>query len=221
MTIKFTVLPPNGWRQVRLDPQHRGKEAALAAKQLCSAAAGLPSVSQRQLRELMEKPLAQAWDTGTRLLMTSTPDNSDVASIVASYTVGFLPLAVPGGSIEENLAHISSHEMSERAELIDGEKLDVAGCQHPQLGLGVQSASIRYMRNENDEFMPHRVATLRVFLVFGSHLVLATGVTPQIELADVLFQLFAKITSTLRVEDSETQSAEAASSFTEVRAAEE
>ena len=205
MALKFSIVPPVGWKSISVDPARRAEEAremTKAAGAYCSVI-GLPA---DELKDFFNSFLSQAWNAGTRLAMIWAEE----PSLLSSYTLSLIPPPHPGAGKEENLDAIVASAMSDRAELIDKESLNISSYSHPQLGEGVKVSEIRFVRKPDGGYTNVLEATLNIFLLVSQGCLLVTASTPSIEAHDILFELFTKITDSLRVESSPDKDASAA-----------
>lgn len=89
---------------------------------------------------------------------------------------------------------------SEQAELGDGEFMSLQKVNLPKMGTAVQAQSITSLVDDKGDKTDRHVASLRTFIPYGEHVFVVTGATPQIDIADVLFNLFASMTDTVSIE---------------------
>ncbi len=198
MTFEFSVIAPKGWKDIPLDTGSRSGEVKKLVQNV-SPLANVQGFSPRLFQDFFESSLAQAWNTGSRLLIVSCPSQKDEFPLLASYTIGVLPLAIPKGSDEQNFEQLTTIHMNERADLFDGESLDIGSYQHTKLGKGVMIKAIRYARDEDLHPTSRKIATLRIFFIYRNRFIVLTGTTFQVEYADIIFRLFEKITDSVEV----------------------
>lgn len=90
--------------------------------------------------------------------------------------------------------------INEQAELGDGEFMSLQKVNLPKMGTAVQAQSITSLVDDKGDKTNRHVASLRTFIPYGEHVFVVTGATPQIDIADVLFNLFASMTDTVSIE---------------------
>ena len=90
--------------------------------------------------------------------------------------------------------------INEQAELGDGEFMSLQKVNLPKMGTAVQAQSITSLVDDKGDKTNRHVASLRTFIPYGEHVFVVTGTTPQIDIADVLFNLFASMTDTVSIE---------------------
>lgn len=149
-----------------------------------------------QLRRYLAGVYGKAWESGVRYMITLTPDDMGVGNFFASYMVSVLPAASSGEPDDEYDA-IVTMLTNERQILRDGEELSVERLTLPNFPLAVQAPSIRFVVTDEGAVTNHKVAMLRIFIPFDNRVIVVTGITPQIHIADVMFTLFVRITETL------------------------
>lgn len=198
MAFEFKVAAPKGWKQVRLDEDSRSTEVKKIMKNVSPLmrAEGIPP---HLFQDFFDSSLSQVWDTGIRVLIVSQPSNEDAFQLYASFTIGVLPLAVPGADEKQNFEKVISTQMNERTNLFEDETLDISSYQHPQLGEGVEIRSIRYIRAKDMNSHSHKLANLQIFLIYHDRFIVLTGSTFQSEFSDIIFELFEKISNSVEV----------------------
>jgi hypothetical protein len=196
--LGFTLVPPEGWQEIRLDPGHREQQLIMALAPMSSIVPNWVQVYP-QVRRQLAGAYAQAWDGGVRYAIATRPDPIGVANIMATYMVAVLPPADPLN--ESDLDAIQEMLAEEQGSLLQGESQDLSYVNLPYIGKAIQAASVKHLSDGVGNSSDAYVATLRTFIPVRDSVIVATGITPQVDLADVLFQLFAHITSTLQIHD--------------------
>ena len=192
--VELLLIPPDGWREVHLDPQSRGHQIDEAIAPLGRVTADWRRISP-SVRRYLQQAYAQAWQSGIRYVITTQPDPVEIVNIMATFMVAMLPSSTPDGT--NQLDAIVEGLAREQDALEDGERLDLSRTTVKALGPAVQAAGIRFLPDSQGAHTDHMIAELRTFIPWDDYVIVATGVTPQINLSDTLFTLFARITDTL------------------------
>lgn len=190
--LRLSVVPPDGWKQILIDPAHRDATVSEAIGWMRGSAT-VWEKAYPQLRSGMETMFANAWDAGARIAIAPVPQPEDIFRLNAVFTVGAIPFAEPFGSDADNIERVFEQALGERADLLEGESIEVAHAQVDALGDAAQVAEIRRMRSPQGLFMHGMVASLHTYVPFHGRFIVATGASPQVEVAQQLFALFAAI----------------------------
>lgn len=198
-SLHFSLVPPIGWRELAIEPEHRDRQIEESLRGLSQIVPNW-SDAYAMVRRGMVNSYANAWASGIRYAITSVPDDSQPMQIMASYMIAVLPAASPDDA--EVFSAIVSSVEQEREMLTDGESLDVSRVKLPPLGDVIQADDIRYASTGTHALPGKRnamIAGRRLFIPAYGKVFVATGSTPQIEISEVLFELFSRITQTLRI----------------------
>lgn len=195
--IQMSLIPPKGWKELDMSPEHRERQIAEALLPLRSVTAQW-NVVYPQLRRYLAGAYAQAWDSGVRYALTSVHNPQGLTNIIASFMVSIVPSASVSGAVDEELETIAQALLDEKEALLPDESLNLRNINLEGAGRAIQVASIKRVPLESgDDPDAGKIAMLRTFIPFNHKVVLATGVTPQAQLAQILFELFGKITGTI------------------------
>jgi len=194
----ISVIPPDDWHKVDLHPEKRQLQVINALQPLRYQLANWES-AYPMLRNYLLTTMAQAWDTGMRYQITTkhNPATSADSQLIANFTITFLPRATTTGSPAEELDQVLEVLFEEQQQLLDDETLEISRVQLPNMGPALQAARVGYVPTPDGVAKTARIATLRTYIPAGRHIVLAQGTSPQTDIADPLFQIFAAITSSI------------------------
>ena len=192
----FSVVPPIGWKEIQLSPSERESQITQAGRRLREGIPNWQSVYP-SFRRAMALSYSQAWDSGVRYAITSVPEPEEPVQIVASYMIAVLPPASEDGTDE--LSHIEENVLAERDGIEDDERFEASRIQVSNFGDAIQVDDLRHPSDKSDVF----IASRRIFLPVHGKVLMAVGYTPQVQIADVLFELFLRITQTLEIWEEE------------------
>jgi hypothetical protein len=196
--LHLSLVPPHGWREIQLDPKNRERQIRQTLEPLRYLLADWQTIYP-SLRRYLVNSYEQSWQAGIRYAITTVQEPDDPAQIFATFSVSVLPPASPTGEPEDELDSIVCNLTQERDEQQEDGSMTLSAVRTNNLGAGVQAASVEHMRNDNNEILGS-MAMLRTFIPYRNRVILTTGMTPQLDISDVLFELFAHITETVQVE---------------------
>lgn len=208
-----TFVPPRGWKETDLSPKGREKQIDAMVAPLVG------KVAQEQtlipmLREALRTTLRNAWQSGVRYSIATTPETYAPLNVIASYTVAVLPHAAPTGTQADDLETIARSLLDGESEHDphDGDIVELTKVKVPGIGLGVRAVTKLMLSaqasSDHSDATSVPVTTLRTFLPFARGIIVATGTAYQEIYADELVALFDAMTQTLRVVDSSSTSAQ-------------
>lgn len=192
--LRFSLIPPIGWKELDLAPDRREGQISDAIKGLRDVTPDWDTVYP-VLRRQFIGAYEQAWNSGIRYAITTVPDSDQPVQIVATYMIAILPSAGVDG---DELSFIADSLLTERETLSDDESLDIAKVTLGELGTAIQADGVRLVSKKNTKNKAY-MASRRLFIPALGRVVLAIGYTPQTDIKDILFELFSQITQTLQV----------------------
>jgi len=194
----ISVIPPDDWHKVDLHPDKRQLQVLNSLQPLRYQLANWDT-AYPLLRDYLLKTMAQAWETGMRYQISTKydPSVSAASQLMANFTISFLPRATTSGSTEDELDKVLEMLFDEQQQLSDEETLEISRVELPNMGPAVQAARVGYVPTPDGVSKSARIATLRTFIPAGRYTVLAQGTSPQTDIAHVLFQIFAAITTSI------------------------
>ena len=192
------LTPPDGWDEIPLDPKSRNEHITRMLAPLRQVMANGKAL-ERPLHTMIERAYDDAWRSGVRYAITTRPDPQSLFNIMATFMVALLPPSTPDGM--NQLDAIAELLAVEQGSLDDGERLDMASVMLDGFGQAAQAAEIRFVTDAQGNRTDHMIARLRTFIPWEDHVIVTTGITPQVDLADTLFELFARITGTVSVRE--------------------
>ena len=195
--LHISLIPPQGWREILLDPADRERQIRQALEPMKHVIADWREVYPA-LRKYLANSYEQSWKAGVRYAITTELDDASPILVMATFMVSVLPSAVPYGTADEDLDAIVESLLTEREGLPEGDELHMSKTSFNKLGPAVQASSVETVHGQQGKPVG-RLAMLRTFIPCAGKVILATGITPQVELSDTLFELFTRITATLRV----------------------
>lgn len=185
-----------GWEEIHLSPSRRESQIDQAGRGLRDVIPDWQSVYP-SFRRAMALSYSQAWDSGVRYAITSVPEPDEPVQIVASYMIAVLPPASEDGTDE--LAQIEENVLTEREGVRGDEQFEASKIHLKGLGDAIQVDELRRPSDKSDAF----IASRRIFLPAHGKVLMAVGYTPQVQIADVLLELFLRITQTLEIWEEE------------------
>lgn len=185
-----------GWEEFDLSPSRREFQIDRAVRGFRDIIPDWRSVYP-SFRRAMALSYSQAWDSGVRYAITSVPEPEEPVQIVASYMIAVLPPASEDGTDE--LSHIEENVLAEREGVRSDEQFEASKIHLKSLGDAIQVDELRRPSDKNDAF----IASRRIFLPTHGKVLMAVGYTPQVQIAEVLFELFLRITQTLEIWEEE------------------
>lgn len=193
-----SVIPPDDWQKVDLHPDKRQLQVINTLQPLRDQLANW-DVAYPALRNYLLTTMAQAWDTGMRYQITTKQDPavSAQSQLIANFTISFLPRATTTGSIEDELDQVLETLFEEQQQLLADEILEISRIDLQNMGPAIQVARVGYVPTPDGVSKTARIATLRTFIPAGRFTVLAQGISPQTDIAHLLFQIFAAITTSI------------------------
>ena len=195
----ISMVPPQGWHEIEVDPKHREIEIERQLGQLRYVVPSWRTVYPA-LRRYLVKAYADAWKSGVRYAIATDIDPDDAVQVMATFMIAQLPQASVLGDLDDELDAVIETLSSEQAELGDGEFMSLQKVNLPKMGTAVQAQSITSLVDDKGDKTDRHVASLRTFIPYGEHVFVVTGATPQIDIADVLFNWFASMTDTVSIE---------------------
>lgn len=194
----LSLVPPRGWRQVDVSPAGRRREIERQLRQLRHVVPAWREIGP-SLRRYLAGAYEDAWKSGVRLALATDARPDDMVRIMATFMVAMLPPASPLGDMDEELDAVAEGLIAERDGMAEGEALSLGKVSLPGLGDAIQAQSLTALTGPDGVKTDRRVAMLRTFVPFDGHVFVATGMTPQLDVADVMFELFAAVTGTLGI----------------------
>ena len=197
LTISF--IPPAGWERIDVDPDRRDAQLFKVLNPMRNTVANWHEVYPK-VRQGLSNAYEQAWNSGVRLAYTTNPDPRGVDNLMATFMVSIMPSASAFGEIDEELELISETLLEEQEALTDDEVMDLIPVDVPELGRGIQAAAVASARSlTGDGPADTKLVHFRTFIPTAGQVLVTTGVSPQTDVAETLFELFALITSSVRV----------------------
>lgn len=196
-SLRISLIPPEGWSQIMLDPDSRESQIAAMLEPLSHIVAHWDNVYPT-LRRYLIRVYEESWLSGVCYAITTSGSRGGLSKIMATFMVSVLPSANPLGDCEEELESIIETMTNEKESLPAGDELSLSVTRIGELGPAIQVSSIEAIHNSDGNVMG-RMAMLRTFIPYKDKVVLTTGITPQIEIADTLFELFTQISSTMKI----------------------
>lgn len=195
--LRISLVPPHGWKEISLNPADRERQIRQILNPLRHVVADWSEVYP-VLRRCLVASYDQSWKAGVRYAITTDMDGAGAVLVMAAFMVSILPAIIPYSTADEEIDAIVESVSKERESLPEGDEMYLEKTGFKELGPAVSVSSMESVRDDHGKVIGH-FAILRTFIPCGGKIILTTGITPQIELSDTLFQLFTKITATLRV----------------------
>lgn len=98
------------------------------------------------LREALRTTLRNAWQSGVRYSIATTPETYAPLNVIASYTVAVLPHAAPTGTQADDLETIARSLLDGETgpDPRDGDIVELTKVKVPGIGLGVRAATKKH-----------------------------------------------------------------------------
>lgn len=197
--LVISFIPPAGWERVDVDPERRDAQLYKVLNPLRNTVANWHEVYPK-MRQALSSTYEQAWQAGIRMVYTTSPDAHGVENLVATFMIGLTPPASAFGNEQEELDTISEAMMEDQESLGQDDVMNLMPVEVPELGRGIQAAAVASARaitgsGPADAKLVH----FRTFIPVADHVLVTTGISPQVEVADTLFELFALITTSVRI----------------------
>lgn len=197
--FNLMFLPPSSWVEIAVDSARREVQIAALMKTLKKV---LPRVddSYAVLRRSIVSLFAQAWRSGVRYAIMPRVRLDGTVNMIAMFNVAILPPASPDGDDDSCREAIYQSSLKEREQFLEGEYSEIVSVENKSLGKGVQVSSVEYLQTGKGKNLSHKVSLFRAYFPTLNQTIVATGTCFQEEYRDILFQMFALMTSTLSIE---------------------
>lgn len=192
--LRFALFVPQQWQELDLSPDNMSGMVECQVGQIVRMMPTLGAY-RHELRKLMLKMLQTAWVSGVRYAVSMMEPAGD-GYLMACLTLSVLP-TLPSMEDGKELDVIGTSLREKNVE--EGRDMDVSIVMLPHAGKAVRAFGIVDMQAKgNGKALP--CALMQTFVPVGEKVLLVQAFTPQIEVADTMFELFDLITGTLAVE---------------------